>query len=189
MKKCDKCGSVLELELERALTIPDLRWPTEAELAWLASRASERKIIVEVGCYVGRTTRALKDNTEGLVIVVDDFYGPRDIEIPEEERKDIYFKFLQNTGGGVETIRADHAEHVFINKCLAPLTPDMIFIDGAHDYDSVVRDITYWRSKLAPGGLLCGHDWDWQTVKDAVVDTLGIDNVGTVPGTNLWLLL
>jgi len=36
---------------------------------------------------------------------------------------------------------------------------DFIFIDGAHDYDSVRYDIKVAFSALKPGGFLCGHDF------------------------------
>ena len=47
---------------------------------------------------------------------------------------------------------------------------DMVFIDAAHDYDSVVRDIGTARRLLVPGGLLCGHDYggSWPGVVQAV---------------------
>ncbi len=40
------------------------------------------------------------------------------------------------------------------------IKPDLIYIDGAHDYNSVVADILHWFSVLQPGGILCGDDWN-----------------------------
>ena len=36
---------------------------------------------------------------------------------------------------------------------------DFIYIDAAHDYDSVVEDLNAWWPKLKPGGLFSGHDY------------------------------
>ena len=37
---------------------------------------------------------------------------------------------------------------------------DCVFLDGAHDYLSVSRDICHWLPKVRPGGLICGHDYE-----------------------------
>lgn len=36
---------------------------------------------------------------------------------------------------------------------------DIVFIDGNHDYENVLEDITVWEKKLKPGGILSGHDY------------------------------
>jgi len=36
---------------------------------------------------------------------------------------------------------------------------DFIYIDAAHDYDSVVEDLNAWWPKLKKGGLFSGHDY------------------------------
>lgn len=38
--------------------------------------------------------------------------------------------------------------------------PDFVYIDAAHDSDSVTRDIDMWWSILSPQGILAGHDFD-----------------------------
>jgi hypothetical protein len=36
---------------------------------------------------------------------------------------------------------------------------DFIYIDAAHDYDSVVEDLEAWWPKLKDGGIFSGHDY------------------------------
>lgn len=37
---------------------------------------------------------------------------------------------------------------------------DMVFVDGAHDYDAVRDDIEAWKPVVREGGLLVFHDYD-----------------------------
>ena len=55
---------------------------------------------------------------------------------------------------------------VFLRKlssAAAALVPDgsldFVYIDARHDYCSVAEDMELWWPKLAPGGLLSGHDY------------------------------
>lgn len=54
-----------------------------------------------------------------------------------------------------------------------PSSLDFVFIDGAHDYKSVLTDMQCWFSKVRPGGVFCGHDYGskkYVDVKRAVDD-------------------
>lgn len=64
-------------------------------------------------------------------------------------------------------------------------TLDFVFIDAAHDYESVCKDIQGWLPKIRPGGLLAGHDWDCDEVRQAVKDTLKTGFSGI--GENVWI--
>lgn len=156
--------------IDRALAIDG--WMQPEELRWLAEQATTHKRIAELGSYMGRSTRALGDNTEGIVYAYDDWYGPREYEFTDEYRKTIWPKFQTNLkdlleSGKVIVRKINHADLTD-----APMV-DMVFIDGDHSYESVKRDIEFWRRYLIAGGLLCGHDLDQVQIKKAVIDCLG----------------
>jgi hypothetical protein len=158
-------------------------WMSEKELHWLAAQASTKKSIVEIGSFLGRSTRALADNTEGVVYAMDDWKGPRDIYIAKETSNTFYDQFVENMGdliasGKVVPVRANHRE------LETEIEPDMVFIDGSHTYEDVKADVEFWKTRVN-GGVLCGHDIDYLTVSNAVRDTLG-DDFTTVLETNLW---
>lgn len=48
---------------------------------------------------------------------------------------------------------------------------DFAFIDADHSYEGCLADIKAWSPKIRPGGMLCGHDVNWPTVRKAVVET------------------
>ncbi len=49
---------------------------------------------------------------------------------------------------------------------------DVVFIDAAHDFESVFKDICAWGPKVKKGGLLCGHDHTEESVRRAVAVAL-----------------
>ena len=165
------------INIERALKIDGQMW--DAELQWLAEQASQHHCIVELGSYLGRSARALLDNSPGTVIAIDKFspHGP-------EKRDWVLTQFLANTSDcpNLCVVVCDHRRippHAF--------RPDMVFIDGDHDYAAVCDDIQYWSERLLPGGLLCGHDCHGdqpgvdQAVKELLPGYVVADN------TRIWI--
>lgn len=164
--------------IERALTIEG--WMSEAELRWLAEQASRHRCIVEIGSYLGRSTRALADNASGVVYAIDDWYGPRDVDwLTPEQRATVLQRFAENMQGtDIKAINSDHA------VAEVPETPDFVFIDGDHSYASVLRDIRKWLPRIAPGGLISGHDICRDEVARAVREVFGSYSVA--PETTIW---
>jgi predicted O-methyltransferase YrrM len=177
----------MSVDISKALAIEG--WMSERELLWLAEQAQSRKVIVEIGSFLGRSTRALADNTKGIVYTVDDFYGPRDVEMWAANRKEIFDVFLQNMEGlqgRLNVIRKDHAS---LEVSDIPYAPDMVFIDGDHEQESIERDIKFWLERVNPGGLICGHDYrpheaDFPAVRNAVKKFFPVFHV--VPETSIW---
>lgn len=53
---------------------------------------------------------------------------------------------------------------------------DLVYIDGAHDYDSVYQDLSVWYRKLRKGGILSGHDYPQLSGVKQAVDAFAINN-------------
>lgn len=63
-----------------------------------------------------------------------------------------------------------------------PLSLDYVFIDAAHDYESVRADIGYWLPMIKPGGWIGGHDYGhkrYPGVAKAVSDYFAESDVET----------
>ena len=73
----------------------------------------------------------------------------------------------------------------FTSACVerfADATFDFIYLDAAHDFKSVYRDLSDWWPKLRPGGIFAGHDYvtqdegpeqsgmDWTVQYDGSID-------------------
>lgn len=173
---------MLTKAIARALAVEG--WMQEQELVWLAEKASTHKHIVEIGSYLGRSTSALAENTPGVVYAFDDWKGPRDVFMSKEERALLLPKFKANvfdliTAGKIKVFVGDHRKVETVE-----IKADMVFIDGSHEYEDVKQDILFWKEQLIPGGLICGHDFDWLSVREAVLETLG--EVEVARDTNIW---
>lgn len=138
-------------------------WMSDEELLWLAKKAKDRKCIVEIGSFHGRSTRAIADNTFGQVFAVDTWKGaPEQARLFAKETRNAYTAFGYNLDDHIASL---HVQAIRKDSLTAAaewpknIQPDMIFIDAAHDYESVKADILAWREILAPGGILCGHDY------------------------------
>lgn len=46
---------------------------------------------------------------------------------------------------------------------------DVLFIDGAHDLESVTKDLEAFRHLVKPGGIVSGHDWPDGGVHNSVL--------------------
>lgn len=169
---------------------PDIRiaaatqgWMSVDELKWLGEQAHLHERIVEVGSYLGRSTRALGDNTNGVVYAIDNFEGVKDMTIPAAIRNNVWELFVYNVGTLIEkgTIIPVLADHATAN---VPITPDMVFIDGDHSFEAVMRDIELWLPRMQKRGLLCGHDIQFEQVKAAVRQVL--TNYKVAEGTTIW---
>jgi predicted O-methyltransferase YrrM len=133
--------------------------------------------VAEIGAYLGHSVVYMaslaRDNAKPIKIyAVDTFEGSE-----EHKKKGIYNfadKYLDNlyacnVGEYTHTFTMTSVEAANHEKLSTTLF-DFIFIDAAHDYESVKTDIQGWMTKVKPGGILAGHDYvdRWPGVKLAV---------------------
>ena len=56
------------------------------------------------------------------------------------------------------------------SKDLEDNSLDFVYIDACHRYRFAFQDISLWTPKVKTGGLVGGHDWTTQTVREAIED-------------------
>jgi predicted O-methyltransferase YrrM len=126
--------------------------PEEGKALWNLARG---KRVLEIGSYCGLSTVCIASSAESVVSV--DPHDGRGTAVQQNtlarfkenlERYGVSEKVFSIVG----TIQADTlsgGDDEF----------DLIFIDGAHDYESVRNDIACALEIVAPGGLLAFHDY------------------------------
>jgi predicted O-methyltransferase YrrM len=166
------------MDIQKALVIPG--WMTPGELNWLAEAASKSKWIVEIGCWRGRSSRAMVDNSSAVIFAVDT-WDDKAIGYPgwwtDRESSNKYSKpdwlfkeykdNLRDVSDRLQQFRMDSVSAARLMK-QNMLTFDMIFIDADHTYEGVRQDIINWRPLLKPGGIFCGHDYGHPQCPDVI---------------------
>jgi len=152
-------------------------------------------IVVEVGVWKGGSSltmaRRMKDlGLDSVVISIDTWLGSW-----EHWQNDEWFGMLGMEHGraALMGIFMNNAIQLGLKDYIIPLPldslnavrvlrhfniyPDVVHIDGGHDYDAVYADLRVWWDMVNPGGLLIGDDYDpaggWPDVKRAFDDFFG----------------
>jgi precorrin-6B methylase 2 len=105
--------------------------------------------IVEIGSWKGRSTYALCSGCRGIVYAIDNF-SLHPLQNP-------YKKFLDNMKDftNLKLLKMD-SESASRSPEIPPKV-DMVFVDGDHSYEAVIKDLQVWDSRTEK--LICGHDY------------------------------
>lgn len=151
------------------------------------------KSFVEVGCKEGRTTAfVLRHCPDVRVTAIDPWsFQPGQESVPGGESYEkwdfsvIEEMFRKNVEGHEDRVTFIRETGNEAAKQIG--SADIVFIDGAHDYDSVLNDISVWRGKATR--ILCGHDFNhkWPTVNRAVADSFNLVHVQVAPDSVWWV--
>jgi len=164
------------MNLGRAYSI--VGWMSGPELQYLAETAAKSLVIVEAGSFHGKSTRALGDNTKGIVHAVDPWKPmifPNGLGAATGVEVDgtTFTRFCMNVGDLIKVGRI-HPHKMAFTDYKMPEDTDFCFIDALHDYVNCKSDILH-ALKYQKQGILAGHDYskDWPGVTRAVNETFG----------------
>lgn len=147
-------------------------WMFEPDLEWIAKQASTHNKILELGAFLGRTTRAICDNTSGYVYTIDNWNTP-ELCVDWDE---ISVSFVENLQDHFDTNKLTllngNTDYVLTCRTLKDEKFDFIFIDASHEYEQVKRDIINCFNLLDSGGIISGHDFNWPGVEQAVKELI-----------------
>lgn len=136
-------------------------------------------VMVEIGTWKGKSAafagvEIVNSKKPIAFFTVDHFKGsPNHADRPEIVAGQLEAIARANLAPlkGVVTVLA--MSSVEAAATFADASVDFLFVDGAHDYDSVKADLLAWRPKLKPGALVAGDDANWRGVKEAAREVLG----------------
>lgn len=161
----------MEVNIDRALQIHGFM--PRHELTWLATQATKCQLIVEIGCFRGRSTRAMADNMPegGCIYAIDTWEGSESIKSAPSRKE------IERVGGDVVRQQFwdnlnDHMDGSTVvdikwnsQKGVPPVltqylgSVDMLFIDGDHARMAVANDIQNFRPLVRDGGIISGDDY------------------------------
>lgn len=129
-------------------------WLTRAEGEKLYEHAAGKRVL-EIGSFCGKSTICLAQSATEVVSV--DPHDGRCLVTPRDTWAEFAHNLLRYKArdrvrpyrGVAREFAASYEGEPF----------DFVFIDGAHDYESVKSDIETAQSLLAPGGLIAFHDY------------------------------
>lgn len=155
------------------------------------------KRIAEVGVFLGKSTidmaRLLPEN--GVIYAIDHFLGSEEHQMGERFWHPcmpfLYEQFLSNVihMGQMHKIVPMRMPSMEAARMLRELPMDLVYIDGAHDTDSVYQDLCAWYPMVKGHGILCGDDWQANTVQEAVLQFAGERGLGVSSSGNLWRIV
>ena len=123
-------------------------------------------------CYLGDEARISGKNLK--IFGVDDGLG---VVRPLRETTppaDVYLPCLKNLAlyDLLDRVHLLHLDSTQAAELFTVGTVQFVFIDTDHSLETTRREIKAWRSKVRPGGMLAGHDYNRPPVQQAVHELL-----------------
>lgn len=150
----------------------------------------DNAVFVEIGCWEGKSTvcmaNKIKNIKKNIKFYAIDIWEPyQQGELVWKANYEKYLKNIEPVKDYINTIKGDSCE---VSKQFADKSVDFIFIDGNHHYDFIKRDIEAWYPKLKEGGVIAGHDTEWESIRKAVAEYFVDPKFKHSQFSNCWLI-
>ncbi len=149
--------------------------PTEPPILYkFGKMATNQGVIVEIGSWKGLSTCLLAKgsmaNNRVPVHAVDTFQFT---EFGKDRKINTYPDFEKNIEkmNVKNIIRAYIGESEVVAKSFN-LPISVLFIDGSHDYENVLKDVLNWTPKVVEGGWIAFHDTDYEGVMKVIKELI-----------------
>lgn len=156
-------------------------------------------IFLEVGCFMGKSTsymmQKIDSSNKEISVKVIDIFKPECthhedlIKSSGDNLLDIFKDNVTSLVGHLPDILIGESQQLY--KKFPDDFFSMIFIDAAHDYESVKADLNNFYPKLKSGGIFAGHDYGESTagVGKAVDEFVKENNLKLDVMTASWILI
>lgn len=133
-------------------------------IIWIRNNSNIHPVkmsMVEIGCYVGDSTRQFAKNFKEVNCIDpwENGYDDNDLSSHKYPMTVIesQFDLLMDEFSTIKKykMKSGEAVSIFEDRSL-----DFVYIDGLHTYDGVKNDIEKWLPKVKNGGFIGGHDYN-----------------------------
>lgn len=178
---------------------PDLRinrhgWFSPGHGNFLKPFVQPDALVLEVGSWLGKSARWFATASPGVrVIAVDHWLGSEENVVDPRWQTllpNLYEQFVVNCWGHRRSIFPIRLDSVSGMRLLAhyKIKPDLVYIDAAHDYLAVRRDIET-ALELFPRAQLTGDDYNQDGVRQAVAEASGKSRRRLQSSGRCWALI
>lgn len=174
-------------------------WLGDGARELLAQSVSERtSLVVELGAWVGLTTRFIADRApDAVVITIDHWNGsPEHFQNPEWKSAlpalfETFLALCWDYRRRVIPLRMTTLEGLRLVAGQG-LKPDLIYVDAEHSYEAVIGELELIH-ELFPDTVIVGDDYDWKGIAPAVNDAVSrhgwqLEVAGTTARGRAWRL-
>lgn len=149
-------------------------------------------VFVEIGTWKGRSTvymaEEIRKHKKKISFFAIDFFEEYHLQDSlTKSGPHIYDEYIANIEPVKKYITTIKGNSHIVYEEFNDESIDFLFIDGNHDYEAVKKDIQLWYPKVKNGGIISGHDYDWDTVKQAVDEYFDSVEVIVAEGGYVWI--
>jgi hypothetical protein len=172
-------------------------WMGKGPRRFLRALGAKFEQVIEVGAWQGKGTLQLVSKNAGCIHCVDTWAGtpedPEQHQLYQEHAGDVAHRaFRKNLAAYIARDRVKlyrmtslEGAQVLLDR-YGPGSFGAVFIDADHRYEAVRDDIAAYAPLIAEGGIISGHDYDWDGVKQAVDEAFG-GKMQRGPGSIWWV--